>query len=72
MERSPISETGNGERIMIYPPGQGKSGQFLMQLWRDYLEQYADKEGDVEGQTVVAAYSAVEVFACSFQDSRSS
>ena len=34
-----------------------------MQLWRDYLEQYADKEGDVEGQTVVAAYSAVEVFA---------
>ncbi len=34
-----------------------------MQLWRDYLEQYADKEGDVYGQTVVAAYSAVEVFA---------
>ncbi len=34
-----------------------------MQLWRDYIEQYADKEGDVEGQTVVAAYSAVEVFA---------
>ncbi|MGD0099053.1 MAG: hypothetical protein ABSC60_01755 [Acidobacteriota bacterium] len=48
---------------MIYPPGQGRSGQFLMQLWRDYLEQYADKEGDVDGQTVVAAYSAVEVFA---------
>ena len=35
-----------------------------MRLWRDYLEQYADKEGDVEGQTVVAAYSAVEVLAC--------
>ncbi len=48
---------------MIYPPGQGKSGQFLMQLWRDYLEQYADKEGDVEGQTVVAAYHAVEILA---------
>jgi hypothetical protein len=48
---------------MIYPPGQGKSGQFLMQLWRDYLEQYADKEGDIDGQMIVAAYHAVEVFA---------
>jgi hypothetical protein len=47
---------------MIFPPGQGKSGQFLMQLWRDYLEQYADKEGDVEGQIIVAAYHAVEIF----------
>jgi len=46
---------------MIYPPGQGRSGSFLMQLWRDYLEQYADKEGDIEGQTIVAAYQAVEV-----------
>ncbi len=46
---------------MVYPPGKGKSGQFLMQLWRDYLEQYADKEGDVEGQTIVAGYHAVEV-----------
>jgi hypothetical protein len=46
---------------MIYPPGQGKSGQYLMQLWREYLEQYADKEGDVEGQTIAAAYRAVEV-----------
>jgi hypothetical protein len=35
-----------------------------MRLWRDYLEQYADKEGDVEGQTVVAADSAVEVLTC--------
>ena len=32
-----------------------------MRLWRDYLEQYADKEGDVEGQTIAAAYSTVEV-----------
>ena len=46
---------------MVYPPGQGKLGQLLMQLWRDYLEQYADKEGDVEGQTVVAAYHSVEI-----------
>jgi hypothetical protein len=35
-----------------------------MRLWRDYLEQYADKEGAVEDQTVVAAYSAVEVLTC--------
>jgi hypothetical protein len=32
-----------------------------MKLWRDYLENYADKEGDAEGQTIVAAYQAVEV-----------
>jgi hypothetical protein len=47
---------------MIYPPGEGKSGQFMMQLWRDYLEQYADMEGDVEAQTIVAAYHSVEIF----------
>jgi hypothetical protein len=52
-----------GEFFMIYPPGQGKTGQFLMGLWRDYLEQYADKEGDVEAQTIVAAYQSVEVLA---------
>jgi hypothetical protein len=45
---------------MVYPPGQGKSGQHLMKLWRDYLEGYADKDGDVESQTVLAAYQAVE------------
>lgn len=32
-----------------------------MQLWREYLEQYADKEGNTEGQTIVAAYHAVLV-----------
>jgi len=32
-----------------------------MELWRDYLEQYADKEGNVEGQIIVAAYHVVEV-----------
>ena len=46
---------------MIYPPGQGESGQYLMQLWRQYLEQYADSEGNVERQIIVAAYHAVEV-----------
>ena len=55
--------TADSERgtLMIYPPGQGKSGQLMMQLWRDYLEQYADKEGDGEGQTIVAAYHSVEI-----------
>lgn len=48
---------------MVYPPGQGKSGPFMMQLWREYLEQYADKEEDVEGQTIVAAYQSVEILA---------
>jgi hypothetical protein len=46
---------------MVYPPGQGESGQHLMQLWRQYLEQYADREGDVEGQAIIAAYHAVEI-----------
>jgi len=32
-----------------------------MQLWREYLEQYADKEGDVEGQILAAAYNTVRV-----------
>jgi hypothetical protein len=48
---------------MTYPPGQGKSGQHLMKLWREYLEQYADKEGDAEGQAITAAYYAVEILA---------
>ena len=46
---------------MIFPPGQGRSGQYLMQLWRQYLEQYADREGNVEAQITVAAYHSVEV-----------
>lgn len=32
-----------------------------MQLWRNYLEQFADKEGDIDGQIVVAAYHSVEI-----------
>jgi hypothetical protein len=48
---------------MTYPPGQGESGQYLMQLWREYLEQYADKEGSIEDQIIVASYHAVEVLA---------
>ncbi len=47
---------------MVYPPGQGKSGPYLMQLWRRYLEQYADHEGSAEEQVVVASYHAAEVF----------
>jgi hypothetical protein len=53
---------------MVYPPGQGKSGKYLMQLWRNYLEQYADKEGNIEGQTIVAAYHAVEVLVAISRD----
>jgi hypothetical protein len=48
---------------MVYPPGQGKSGDYLMQLWRDYLEQYAESEGDVHKQIIVGSYHAAEVFA---------
>jgi hypothetical protein len=48
--------------LMVFPPGQGKSGEYLMQLWRGYLEQSAEHEGDVERQIVVAAYHAAEVF----------
>ncbi len=47
---------------MVYPPGQGKSGQYLMQLWRQYLEQYAENEGSVENQIVVGAHHAAEMF----------
>ena len=32
-----------------------------MQLWREYLEQYADKDGDIEGQAITGAYHAVEI-----------
>jgi hypothetical protein len=46
---------------MIYPPGQGKSGQRLMTLWRDYLEQYTDKDGNAESQTIVGAYKSVQI-----------
>lgn len=46
---------------MTYPPGHGESGEYLMQLWREYLEQYADNEGDADGQTIVAAYHTVKV-----------
>jgi hypothetical protein len=48
---------------MVFPPGQGKWGPDLMALWRGYLEQYAEAEGDVEAQTVVAAYYTAEVLA---------
>jgi len=47
---------------MVYPPGQGKCGDLLMNLWRRYLEQYAERDGDVAGQIVVAAYHAADIF----------
>jgi hypothetical protein len=51
-----------GLTIMNYTPGSGRSGKRLMALWRKYLEQYADREGDFEAQAIVGAYHAVEVF----------
>jgi len=32
-----------------------------MKLWREYLEQYADREGDIEGQVIVGANCTVEI-----------
>jgi DNA repair exonuclease SbcCD ATPase subunit len=46
---------------MVYPPGQGKSGEYLMRLWRRYLEQLAEREGDVNAQIVAGSYHAAEV-----------
>jgi hypothetical protein len=47
---------------MVYPPGQGKSGEYLMNLWRGYLEQSAESDGNVQAQIIVAAYHAAELF----------
>jgi hypothetical protein len=47
---------------MVYPPGQGKSGEYLMDLWRRYLERLAGSEGDVPTQILVASYHAAELF----------
>ena len=46
---------------MVYPPGKGKSGSHSMNLWRKYLEQYADMEGNIEGQIIVGANFTVEI-----------
>jgi hypothetical protein len=35
---------------------------YLMQLRREYREQYADHEGDLKQQIIVAAYHAAEIF----------
>lgn len=47
---------------MVFPPGQGKHGEQLMNLWRQYLEQYAEREGSVEDQIVVGGYYTAEIF----------
>ncbi len=46
---------------MTYRPGQENSGSRLTELWRQYLEEYADREGDPEGQIIAGANSAVEI-----------
>ncbi len=33
-----------------------------MTMWRDYLEQFAEREGDVPAQVVVASYHTAELF----------
>ncbi len=38
-----------------------ESAPYLSELWRRYLEQYADHEGSVEEQVVVGSYHAAEV-----------
>jgi hypothetical protein len=47
---------------MVFPPGQGESGEYLMQLWRQYLEQYAENEENLEAQIITGSYHAAEVF----------
>jgi hypothetical protein len=47
---------------MVDPPGKGKSGEYLMQLWCRYLEQLAENEGDAERQIIVGSYHAAEIF----------
>ena len=34
----------------------------LIRVWRGYLEQFADHEGDVKRQIIVAAYHGAEIF----------
>lgn len=46
---------------MVFPPGQGQFGSELMEMWRRYLEEYAEHEGDIERQIIVGAYHAAEV-----------
>lgn len=46
---------------MVYTMGKGKTGSHRMELWRKYLEHYADLEGDVEGQIIVGANCTVEI-----------
>jgi hypothetical protein len=49
------------QNSVIGSPGQGKSGGWLMEMWREYLENYADREGDIEGQIIVGANATVEI-----------
>jgi hypothetical protein len=47
---------------MVYPPGQGRLGEQLMRLWRDYLEQYAENEGNLFTQVIIGSYRTADVF----------
>lgn len=43
--------------------GREDTTERLMRLWRQYLEEYAEAEGDLERQIVGSAYRAAEVLA---------
>jgi hypothetical protein len=48
---------------MTYPPGQGKSGSYLMALWRQYLERCAESADHPHGLALAGAYHASAIFA---------
>ncbi len=47
---------------MSYPDEQENSRKPWAQIRREYLEKFADREGDVESQAIIAAYHVVEIF----------
>src|SRR6266511_2039822 len=54
--------SGTQGHPMVFPPGQGKSGDYVIALWRQYLQECAEREGSVEGQVLVAANHSAEIF----------
>jgi len=45
---------------MAHLPRGETSREYLARLWREHSERYAGHDGNIEGQIVVASYSAVE------------
>ncbi len=46
---------------MTHPPARHDPSLPLMEIWRRYLEQYADHEEDAAAQALVAAHHAFEI-----------